>query len=511
VPSSSKILSDEPVVIVGAGPTGLVAATLLAQHGLRVVLLERHVGAYPGPRAVHLDDEVLRILQQAGIAEEFLAISRPAAGLRLLDAGHRVIAEFRRDQWPGRHGYPQANLFDQPDLESLLRRNLARYPLVELRSGVSLTGLVPSAAAVQVQYQDVAGFARGTIAASAVLGCDGAGSTVRELIGSRLRDLRFEERWLVIDVRTSAPLRVWDGVEQVCDPRRAATFMRIGADRYRWEFRLHEGETAAALTTPDRLRSLLAPWLGEHPEAELELRRGAEYTFRARLADRWRRGRVFLLGDAAHLTPPFVGQGLGSGLRDAQNLAWKLAQVLTGEAGERLLDSYQAEREPHARALIRLAVLTGWAMTGGQDRAAALRRGGLALLCRVPGFTGMILDGTSPRLRPGPLVRPRPRAERIRRPGRELAGTLCPQPWVTLNGTRHRLDDVLPAGFTLLTAGPPGTSSMIVQAFSAGENHVIVFESPELRRWLDRARMGSVRLRPDHIILGSAAPGRPIW
>jgi 3-(3-hydroxy-phenyl)propionate hydroxylase len=510
-------------VIVGAGPTGLAAATLLAQRGLPVVLLERHLEAFPDPRAVHLDDEVLRILQQLGIGEEFLAISRPAAGLRLLDARHRVIAEFRRDQRAGRHGYPQASLFDQPELDRLLRRNLLRYPQAELRSGVEVTGLDQPAGPVRVHFRDVAGGARGTLQAAAVLGCDGAASAVRGFIGARLDDLRFEERWLVLDLRTSTPLRVWDGVEQVCDPRRAATFMRIGADRYRWEFRLHPGESAAGLSTPDRLRALLAPWLGDHPDAELELRRGAEYTFQARLADRWRAGRVFLLGDAAHLTPPFIGQGLGSGLRDAQNLAWKLAAVLAGDAGdagERLLDSYQAERKPHARALIRLAVLAGWAMTGGQDRAAALRRGVLAAACRLPGFTALILDGTSPRLRPGPFVRPRPPAERARRPGRELAGTLCPQPWVTVEGTRRRLDDVLGPDFTVLTAGPPHTSLMIMQSGpdprcrrlpDHGAERGVVFESPELRRWLARARMGSALLRPDHIVLGSAAPGRPIW
>jgi 3-(3-hydroxy-phenyl)propionate hydroxylase len=521
-----------PVVIVGAGPTGLVAATLLAQYGVRVVLLERHPQPYPLPRAVHLDDEVLRILQQVGVAEEFAAISRPAAGLRLLDARHRVIAEFRRDTAGGMHGHPQANLFDQPDLERLLRRNLARYPQIELRTGVEVTGVTHVAAGLRVDFRAAAAPAApdgGSLTASAVLGCDGAGSTVRALIGSALEDLGFEERWLVVDVRCEVQLPVWDGVEQVCDPRRAATFMQIGPDRYRWEFRLRADESAASLTSEDRLRALIAPWLGEHPPFQLE--RCAEYTFRARLADRWRSGRIFLLGDAAHLTPPFIGQGLGSGLRDAANLTWKLARVLTGDADERLLDTYQAERKPHARALIRLAVLAGWAMTGGQDRAATLRRVLLRVVCRVPGVTGLILDSTSPRLVAGPLVRRLPVRSRIRpftaaprlarglrRPVvRDLAGTLCPQPWVVADGIRRRLDDVLGPGFAVLVDGPPDAALLtlaerlrarVILLSPPGLDGTAI-DAPRLRDWLSGGGVRAVLLRPDRVVLTSWPDGDP--
>ena len=513
-----------PVAIVGAGPTGLVAATLLAQYGVPSVLLERHPQAYPLPRAVHLDDEVLRILQQVGVAEQFAEVSRPAAGLRLLDARHRVIAEFRRELAAGVHGYPPSNLFDQPDLERLLRQNLDRYPQIELRSGVEVTGvevIEDALSPVVVAFRDVVSGASGRLRAAAVLGCDGAGSVVRGFVGARLEDLGFTERWLVLDVRTALELRVWDGVEQVCDPHRAATFLRIGPQRYRWEFRLGAGETAALLTVPDRLRGLIAPWLGTAlgSDGMLVVERCAEYTFRARLADRWRAGPVFLLGDAAHQTPPFIGQGLAAGLRDAHNLAWKLARTLTGQlspaSAERLLDSYQAERKPHVRALIRLAVLAGWAMTGGQDRAAVLRRAVLAAGCRVPGVTGLILDNTSPRLVAGPLVRrlsARQRWPSWRRvwPGHELAGTLCPQPWVLFGGRRRRLDDVLGLSFVVLTTGSVESESgddelrALAARFDA---RVITVDDAGLARWLARSGVRAVLVRPDRIVQLSVPAG----
>jgi 3-(3-hydroxy-phenyl)propionate hydroxylase len=524
-----------PVVVVGAGPTGLVAATLLAQYGVPSIVLERYQQPYLLPRAVHVDDEVLRILQQVGIAESFAAISRPARGLRLLDARHRVIAEFRRDSVEGVHGHPQANLFDQPDLERLLRQNLSRYPEVELRTGVELIGIqCEPDGPVLVRFRDLETGIGSSITARAVLGCDGANSAVRELIGSRLEDVKllsqraarpFEERWLVVDVRTTIKFPAWDGVDQVCDPRRAATFMQIGPERYRWEFRMHPGESALVLSAPESLRALVSPWLNASfdggSEGEFEVRRAAEYTFRAQLADRWRKGGVFLLGDAAHLTPPFIGQGLGAGLRDAQNLAWKLARVLDRGADEELLDSYQAERKPHARALIRLAVVAGWAMTGGQDRAAAIRRLVLAVGCRIPGMTSLILRTTSPRLEAGTLVCPRSPAGRTASTHRDLAGTLCPQPWVQADGqSRRRLDDVLGRSFALLVDGPvDDDSAALARRMDArliqlsdrigGPDSsptgvgAMVIVSAQLHRWMARSRVRAVLLRPDRVVLAT--------
>ncbi|MFJ6986010.1 MULTISPECIES: bifunctional 3-(3-hydroxy-phenyl)propionate/3-hydroxycinnamic acid hydroxylase [unclassified Streptomyces] len=512
-----------PVVIVGAGPVGVTAALLLARYGVRTVVLERHPEPYPLPRAVAADDEVCRILQAAGVDEEFTRISRVSRGLRLLDAAHRVIAEFPRSP-SGRHGFPQTSMFDQPALEGLLRAALARRPEAELRTGAEVTAVEQDTdGPVRITYRDPHG-GQHLLRAEAVLGCDGAGSLVRETVGARWEDLRFEETWTVVDIRTTAPVRCWEGVDQVCDPHRPATFMRVGEDRYRWEFRLPGGPTGPDLDETG-LRALVAPWTdpthgspgstahssprgtthgspggGEIPYGcpDFEILRQSRYTFRARVADRWRRGRVFLLGDAAHLTPPFVGQGLCAGLRDAHNLAWKLARVLRQGAHEALLDTYEQERRPHARHVVRLAVATGWAMTGGQDRAAALRRTAVTAAARIPGVTARAARDLSPALRAGPLVQ--------RRTGhpRGLPGTSAPQPWArTGAGDRVRLDQLLGDSFAVLTAVPP-TPSLRALAAALGARIVPVTDTGDdgtLAAWLRAGRADAALLRPDRVVM----------
>jgi 3-(3-hydroxy-phenyl)propionate hydroxylase len=471
------------VVVIGAGPTGLTAAILLAQRGIRSVILERHRDVYPLPRAVHLDDEILRILQQAGVADDFTRISRPAAGLRLVDGERRTIVEFSRDKPVGDHGWPQANFFDQPDLERLLRTAAARYPEIELRGATEATRLQHVPDGVRVQFKDT------HLHAHYLLGCDGANSMTRRFIGARFRDLRFEERWLVVDVRCDADLDAWDGVHQICDPCRAGTYMRVGADRYRWEFRLRDDETAPTVD----LEGLLTPWTGG---ATVEVLRRAEYTFRAKVADRWRQGRAFLLGDAAHLTPPFIGQGMGSGLRDSANLAWKLALVLNEGADDRLLNTYETERKPHVTRMILGAVALGWAMTGG----AAIRRRVITTAARLPRFAELATRTSSPRLVGGPLV-PR-RHDR-------LAGSLCPQPWITTPDGPRRLDDLLGDSFVLVHRGEPAPDAAMV-ARRLGARRVRADDCPELVRWLGGAQ--AALIRPDRIVLTTFPNGAsPTW
>jgi 3-(3-hydroxy-phenyl)propionate hydroxylase len=463
------------VVIVGAGPTGLTTAALLARQGVPSTVVERWPDVYPLPRAVHLDDEVMRILQHVGIAEAFLPMTRPALGLRLVDARLRTMAQFDRASPIGVHGYPQANMFDQPDLERLLRAHVATLPQVELRIGVELVALDGDTATIR----DTSSGALSTLSGRFVLGCDGANSTVRTLLGGSLRDLGFEERWLVIDGRRAAPLGTWDGVHQVCDPARAATYMQIGADRYRWEFRLHDGEHVEDLD----VAQLLAPWRAAEG---LEIVKSVEYTYRARIAAPWRSGNAFLLGDAAHQTPPFIGQGLGAGLRDAANLSWKIAAVLKG-SDERLLDTYESERAPHATALIKKAVLVGWALTGGQGGAARIRKAVLAVLCRTS-VTRTLLDRPPPPLRRGPLV------ARGRRRG--LGGQLIPQPRVA----GERFDSLLGGGFSVVSTG---TLSPELQHLAEQLGARVVPAPAELLPWLRRGRAQAVVVRPDRVVLAA--------
>ncbi|MFD9325100.1 bifunctional 3-(3-hydroxy-phenyl)propionate/3-hydroxycinnamic acid hydroxylase [Streptomyces sp. NPDC060065] len=491
--SAEHNLPRIPVVIIGAGPVGVTAALLLARHGVRSVILERHQDIYPLPRALVVDDEVRRILQAAGVGEAFAAIARPGKGLRLLDARHRVMAEFRRLE-QGLHGYPQTSMFEQPALERLLRDALAGRPECELRSGVEVTGIGPDTEGpVRVTYRAHDG--EHHLWADAVLGCDGANSLTREAISAVWEDLRFDERWTVIDVRTTADVRCWEGVDQVCDPDRPATFMRVGEDRYRWEFRLKDEH--------EPVGKLVAPWLPPSYDGDFEIIRERVYTFRARIADRWRSGRVFLLGDAAHLMPPFIGQGLCSGLRDAYNLSWKLARTLQQGADERLLDTYESERKPHARHVIRLAVAMGWAMTGGQDGAAALRRRLLAVACRIPGLTEAAGRDLSPALTPGLLV-----GRRTRR-GSRLVGSPCPQPWIDADGRRARLDEALGDTFTILTAAEP-SPSLKALAHGLGVRAVPVAELRDdgtLAAWLRRGRADAVLLRPDRVVMDVVPAG----
>ena len=491
--STSRRGADDPipVVIVGAGPAGVTAATLLGQYGVECLVLDRWDGVYAQPRAVHLDDEVYRILARLGVAEDFAAISRPTRGLQLVDRDHRVLAVLDRDGDDGRHGHPRANMFDQPELEHLMRSNLEGQVTVSLRGNVEVTDVAQDGhGRVRVDLTDRVTGEHESVLATYVLGCDGANSIVRSTIGAAMQDLGFEQRWLVLDVECEVELDQWEGVHQVCDPGRAATYMRIGASRYRWEFRLLEGETAADYETIDVLLPLIGPWVRDVPRGELELVRVAEYTFRAQIADRWRDRNVFLLGDAAHLTPPFIGQGLCAGVRDAMNLSWKLAGVLSGDLPETVLDSYEIERTPHAHAMIKLAKLIGAAMTRGGRAGNALRRLIAPRLHLLPGVRERILDSETPPLDRSGLVQ-RPPARR------SLAGRLCPN---AVLGDGRRLDDLETMGFLLVTTTTPTTEARGRLA-ERGTHLLQVDPASALGAWLAGGHATAALVRPDFTVM----------
>ena len=480
--------SQQSVVIVGAGPTGVTAAILLAQYGVSTTVLDRWTGVYPQPRAVHLDDEVHRILTRLGIGKSFAEISRPALGLRLIDPRMRVLSEFQRDPNQRRNGYPAANMFDQPELEGLLRDNLAHYPEVTLHGNVEVTDIAGTGdGKTRVTFTDRSDGTEQIIDTDYLLGCDGANSLVRSRIGSQMQDLNFEQRWLVIDVASPEELEQWDGVHQLCDSRRAGTFMRIRGNRYRWEFRLLDGEKAEDFSTMTALGPLIAPWTERVDQNRLEIIRVAEYTFRAKLADHWRRGNVFILGDAAHLTPPFVGQGLCAGLRDAMNLSWKLAGVVRGRLDPSVLDSYEEERKPHARSMIQLALMVGRAMTSGGRAGDMLRGIVVPRMHLLPALRKKVLDSETPALSRSALVQGSGR----------LPGRLCPNPQ-TSDG--RLLDEVLGDGFAVISTQQLSDADH-AEAKRRGAAVYIATSGSEVGEWLREGRATAAVLRPDRTVM----------
>jgi 3-(3-hydroxy-phenyl)propionate hydroxylase len=385
-------------------------------------------------------------------------------------------------------------MFDQPEFESVLRANLKRNPQIELRGDTEVTSVADDGQGrIRVTFVDHTE-REGVLNAAYVLGCDGANSIVRRDIDVSMHDLRFAQRWLVIDIATTADLHQWEGVHQVCDPVRAGTYMRIGETRYRWEFRLRQAETAGEFQDLTALWPLLAPWTAHLEPADLKIIRVAEYSFRAQIAEQWRRGNVFLLGDAAHLTPPFIGQGLGSGLRDAMNLAWKLAGVLMGDLSASVLDSYEQERKPHARDMIRMALRVGQAMTAGGEFGNLIRRALIPTLTLLPTLRMKIVDSATPALRKSALV------HRSRVLPRNLPGTLCPNP---LHG-QQRLDAYLGGRFALISARQLTKPEQAV-ADERGAVVIVVDPDTELADWLRHGHAGAAIVRPDRTVMAASA------
>ena len=336
------------VAIIGYGPTGATLANILGARGLGVVVLEREAAAYHLPRAVHFDDEVMRIFQGIGLADTIAPGLMVSPGMRFVDRDGALLLDWSRPQGAGPQGWHASYRFHQPALEDALRSGVARFPNVTVRPCTPVHTIAQDSDGVTLN---------GTIRARHVVGCDGANSLTHEAIGGGSHDLGFDERWLVVDLILKRPRPdLGDHSIQHCDPARPATYVRGVGERRRWEFTLHPGE---APTDP---WPLLARWIT--PE-DAHLERFAIYTFRSIVARRWRDRRLFIAGDAAHLTPPFMGQGLCAGIRDAANLGWKLGR-------EALHDSYQAERAPHVTAYIETAVRLGGLIN---TRAMALALG----------------------------------------------------------------------------------------------------------------------------------------
>ena len=470
------------VILVGAGPTGAVLATLLGQSGVRVLLTDRAAEIYPLPRAAHIDHETVRIFQQAGVADAVMATFRPAEQYDFLAADGQVLMRFLSQGSPS--GWPASNMIHQPSVEAALRRRIAGLDTVDLRVAWDLLDYRRDGAGVEARFQTPDGEQR--IAARYLVGCDGAASRVRGLCGAPLEDLQFDEPWLVIDTLVLDPARLPDINLQICDPARPTTCVMMGSGRHRWEFMLKPDETQAQVLDDGFIADLLAPW---KVEGAVTLERKAVYRFHALVADGWRHGPVFLAGDAAHQMPPFAGQGMCSGVRDAANLAWKLAAVLRGDAGDGLLDTYETERRPHVRAIIDLALMMGRTVCI-LDPVAAAQRDVALLAQRAAAPPDGVGEGLAfPPLAGGCVLA-----------GTAAAGDLFIQPW---SGAR-RWDDVAGAGSWLITteqvSPSPGLRILHLADPSLGD-----LAAP-LAAWLAQRGATAVLVRPDRHVFGTGAP-----
>ena len=387
----NPILNFE-VIVVGTGPSGLVLAHLLGNHGVSALVIDKNAGPVDEARAVTIDDESLRTLQATGMLPEVLTHVVQGYGVHYYSWTNQLFAKIEPSSQE--YGYPKRNAFRQQLLVQTLSQGLTRQASVSLRYDHELLSLEQHAdhvsATVQHQGQTQAFTARWLVA------CDGGRSTVRELLGIALEGSTYKEKWLIADLigRASA----FRHTRTYCDPQRPAIRLPGPQSTVRYEFMLHPGEDPQAVLQDEQLRS----WIrGRDPQdAQLQLLRKVVYTFHARVATRWREGRVLLAGDAAHLTPPFAGQGMNSGVRDAANLAWKLVANLQHGASPQLLQSYQQERKPHAWALIQMALRIGAFMQPKSRWGAALAQtlltdpqtsGGLLVSC-APHCVGQVLD-----------------------------------------------------------------------------------------------------------------------
>ncbi|MFT4251010.1 MAG: bifunctional 3-(3-hydroxy-phenyl)propionate/3-hydroxycinnamic acid hydroxylase [Caulobacter sp.] len=481
------------VAIVGCGPVGALAANLLGQAGLSVLVLEQERDPHPLPRAVHLDHEMMRIFQGAGLVERLHPLMRETQGHLHIGADGGVIRYLGTAGQARRFGWANDYFFYQPELEAELRDALVRFPAVTLRLGAKLESLTQDDAGA-----DLVLAGGETLRARWVIACDGARSAVRKSLGVRLDDLDFEEPWLVVDAEVDGPivfpqipgLPAGADLQQLsvmlCDPRRPATIVPGRGNHRRWEFMLLPGEDDQAMMRAETVEALIAPWVAG---SSYRLVRAATYRFHGLVAERWRVGRVFLAGDAAHQTPPFFGQGMCHGLRDVSNLAWKLPLVLSGLAGEALLDTYQPERDPHVRGVIGAAVNAGRYICQLDPAKAAERDAHMreVMAAAKPGTTAADLI---PAYRAG-----------VARPG-------CGERFIhpRVGAERRLLDEALGEGFAVIAREPVPAAPAFARI--GGTIHVLGQGLDDvdgaLAAWLDTKGAAAVLLRPDRYVYGIA-------
>ena len=468
--SAAPSSTHPPIVIIGAGPTGLSLANLLGAQGIRALVIERSLNTVGEPRAVSIDDESLRTLQSAGLIDTVLPQVVQGYGVHYYSWRNKEFARIEPSVMD--NGFPKRNAFRQQVLVGQLRDGLKRFADSAIWFGHELVRFEDEAGAkvrLELQHTSEGNSETKHITCDWLIACDGGRSPVREHLGIKLTGSTYDEKWLIVDLlnRKSA----FRHTRTYCDPVRPAIRLPGPDGTLRYEFMLHEGEDPEQMLEEARVRS----WIHarEPEDAQLEITRKVVYAFHARVAEKWKSGRVLLAGDAAHLTPPFAGQGMNSGVRDATNLAWKLAAVVQGRLSPALLDTYEAERKLHAWSLIHMAVRIGTFMQPKSVLAAIVTQGALRLCSLFPPVRDYVLQlkfKPKPRFVEGFFVADK--APAMRQPSFVAPGQLLPQPFVQLpGGQRVLLDDVAGSGFALLTLasaeGQAEVSNTLLNSFAA--------------------------------------------
>ncbi|AKJ00110.1 3-(3-hydroxy-phenyl)propionate hydroxylase [Archangium gephyra] len=514
-------VEETDVLIVGCGPVGALTANFLGLYGVRTLLIERQLAPHGLPRAITCDDEALRIYQAAGLAEPMDALMYTVPEVQMTGANGELFARVVIQGLDFGNGFPALRFFSQPYVEDVLRQGLSRFPHVELRFGQSLEAYSQDAHGISATVLDASNGSERTVRARYLLACDGGRSTLRRLAGIEMVGSTYDEQMLAISLLLPEPPPPI--CRMVCDPHRHIFVARCSGNEMRVDATIRHDEKAEDLLRPERLREFIAPFVD--PDRATILR-AAAYVFNRRMASRWRDGRLFLLGDAAHLMPPVLGQGLCSGLRDAHNLSWKLASVLHGHADEPLLDTYEQERRPHVEAMLDTSVQMGRVVLTGSRPMAMLRDNVFRALDRIPRAQRFIRNFE---FKPRPLISRGFMLGGSRAHRQAPEGTYFPQPRVGAPGGEVvRLDELLGPGFAVLVhpdtretarrgaqvlADSLGARCLCIIPPRSGQAQPgeVVDTEGKLDAWFREHKVDIAVLRPDRYLFGAVRGSHLAW
>ncbi len=489
--------TDFDVAIVGLGPVGCLGAILFAETGLKVVAIEKEIEVGKLPRAVNLDGEIIRALQPCRMADAVSEMMQP------IRQGERAGFANSKREWlfgaktgsTGNNGWQPNNMFHQPELDGFLREQVHSHPNVETYIGYELTEFTNRFDKVNLNLTNDSDTL--SLSGRYLIACDGANSSTRKKLGISWRDLGYDQDWLVVDVMMHKPHHLPNEVLQICDPDRIHTYVATKDPFRRWEFQLNPGENHEQMLEEETIRNLLDSWT---PRDTYSICRSAVYQFHAAVAANWNRERIFLAGDAAHQSPPFLGQGMNSGMRDVINLAWKLPLVIKGVCADSLLKTYELERRAHSFDLISWAVDIGVLMQQIAARETCERLGEQPPeLQKSMRKTGYGQGREQPAIRSGAVM-----IEQVCDDG--ISGYLFSQPMIRDEaGNVFRFDELIGSNFSLLSLGQVSLndqSKRIIKAIDIKQVDISLFKVV-VGKFPDLLNLGGILLlRPDKVVFG---------